>query len=216
MHGLIRILLLSGVLLLGLPVALRGQQTPTAERPGKPRAHVGVFVGLLGERTRLDGKRADALEEESGRFGLLYGLWSVGYSEKRIEPGFLVSTGSAPLESARLRLQGIEVGRVLSTKRFVQPAVYLTVSRGTVQRDVLTGMLVRVRSDRERVTMLEPAVSAGIPIWRVARAELRAGMRLGPTVTFDTTSLHISTSGAFVSAMMSVGWFGDWSRGWVW
>ena len=216
MHGLIRILLLSGVLLLGLPVALRGQQTPTAERPGKPRALVGVFVGLLGERTRLDGKRADALEEESGRFGLLYGLWSVGYSEKRIEPGFLVSTGSAPLESARLRLQGIEVGRVLSTKRFVQPAVYLTVSRGTVQRDVLTGMLVRVRSDRERVTMLEPAVSAGIPIWRVARAELRAGMRLGPSVTFDTPSRRISTSGAFVSAMMSVGWFGDWSRGWVW
>lgn len=195
-----------------LAPAAQAQVRSLWEEPEGP-LQIGGYGGIVSEVTRFAGRTAHAREAESFRFGALIGRWSIGYADVMIKNGSGTLTTPGTAGTARLHLQGAELGRVLLEAGPVQVGAHLTLSSGTVERDwYATGSSGPVVDDR-RLFVVAPAASLALPISGMGRLEVRVGGRLGQRVTFEDPAARIDANGVFASATYSVGWFAAWRHG---
>lgn len=173
---------------------------------------IGFFLGTVQETFVLDGARVLTYGiDGSARVGLLVGRWSAAYKETEAGnrsymttfpppppgPGMAASTASASTANLTLRTKGLEVGRRLPDRWFLQPAIYATVGSAEAERSGL----------KARTPIFELTGAAAVTPW-ILRIDWRAGVRVGKSIHLGEESVRTTTW--MVDAAASFGWFADW------
>ena len=195
-----RLMILTMAMILLSPAFLHAQRVPP----------LGFYLGFISEETRFDGGRANAREAESGHIGVYVGRWSVGAVGKSLGRSYILVSPGTSTSTADLEIAGLEVGRVFRTGSYLQPMAHLLVGQASVERRVFVNGQLPGTSSAERTPVVELSGGIGVPVWRVARFETRAGVRLGGRVSFDTVAY--STSAIFLQARTNAGWLGAWRK----
>ena len=178
------------VSVLMFPESGRSQES----RPTRPAT--GFYLGFVSE-TGL-GKPAETIhvqEGESSRYGVTWGLWSVGLSDKHAKKS-MAKYPPGSIEPS-VRAFGVEFGRLLANRRLFQPALFATV--GAIHFDHYAG--------HKSAEMVELLGSVGVPLW-IFRFDMRAGVRFSGELQIGEQSVNRAV--VLLGATSSIGKPGDW------